>query len=318
MAGVSDLPQRELCIEHGAAYCVAEMVTSDISLWQSRKTQSRLRWQNSNALRVMQIAGAEPQMLAEATRAAELAGAQVVDINMGCPAKKVCSKAAGSALLKDETLVAQILEAVVAATKLPVTLKIRTGWDTSHKNAVSVARLAEQAGVALLTVHGRTRACRFEGTAEYDTIAEVVAATKLPVVANGDIDSPSKAAQVLAHTGAAAVMVGRASRGNPWLFSAINQYLNSGLLPAKPQVDAICRVMTDHILRIHEFYGDVAGPRIARKHFGWYLCGHFGNRKPAVIEALRRSFNTLTTKQEQRSALSRLGDRLQQLEDQAA
>lgn len=318
MAGVSDLPHRELCSRYGAAYVVNEMVTSDISLWHTQKTQSRLAWGKIHGPRIMQIAGAEPALMAEAAAAAVANGAQIIDINMGCPVKKVCSKAAGSALLRDEVLVQKILNAVVNATSAPTTLKIRTGWDADNKNAVTIARLAQAEGIQALTVHGRTRACRFKGEAEYDTIAAVAAEVDIPVIANGDIDSPQKAAAVLQHTKAAGVLIGRASQGNPWLFRAINEYLANGTLLAKPNLEEVRQTLIGHIRQIHAFYGNHLGPRIARKHFGWYLCSQFDGYDVALIEASRQHFNTLLTLQEQLTAVCRLIDRLHQLEDQAA
>ncbi len=317
MAGVSDLPQRDLCAQFGAAYVVNEMVTSDTLLWDSRKTQSRLVWGQSSP-RIMQIAGAEPQALAEAANAAVTNGAQIVDINMGCPAKKVCRKAAGSALLKDEDLVERILNTVVQRVTVPVTLKIRTGWDPQNKNAVRIAKIAEQAGIQALTVHGRTRACRFEGSAEYTTIAEVVANTRLPVIANGDIDSATKAEQVLKMTGASAVMIGRAAQGNPWIFDDIHQYLSTGLLPVTRSIEEVGTTLSTHIRRIHEFYGPYLGPRISRKHFAWYIQKQFSAFDERTLYDARQCFNTLKTQQEQLTAVYRLVDRLQQLEDQAA
>ncbi len=317
MAGVSDLPQRDLCAQFGAAYVVNEMVTADTSLWDSRKTQSRLVWGQSSP-RIMQIAGAEPEALAEAAAAAIANGAQIVDINMGCPAKKVCRKAAGSALLKDEALVERILNTVVQSVTVPVTLKIRTGWDLQNKNALRIAKIAEHAGVQALTVHGRTRACRFEGSAEYTTIAEVVANTTLPVIANGDIDSATKAAEVLKMTGASAVMIGRAAQGNPWMFTDIRQYLSTGIRPAAPSVEEVGTVLSAHIQRLHEFYGPHLGPRISRKHFAWYTQKQFSAFDVRTLYDARQCFNTLDTQQEQLTAVYRLVDRLQQLEDQAA
>ncbi len=319
MAGVSDLPQRELCSQFGAAYTVGEMITSDTRLWQSPKTRNRLVWGACKGPRVLQIAGAEPTQMAEAARAAvNVAGAEIIDINMGCPAKKVCAKAAGSALLKDEPLVASILSAVTAAVEVPVTLKIRTGWDTTHKNAVTIAKIAEDTGIAALTVHGRTRACRFTGSAEYQTITNVVQAVSIPVIANGDINSPQKAKSVLAQTGAQAVMIGRQAQGNPWIFKAVNQFIDHGTLPTTPCLGELNTVMARHINQIHTFYGDYLGVRIARKHLAWYLHSQFGKPLPAAAEALRQQFNQLTTQQEQLIVVNRFFDRLQQLEDEAA
>lgn len=318
MAGVTDLPQRELCSRFGAAYTVSEMVTSDTALWDSRKTRSRLQWGNTSGPRVIQIAGSEPGPMAQAAREAVAAGAQVVDINMGCPAKKVCAKAAGSALLRDEPLVASILKAVTCAVDVPVTLKIRTGWDEHSKNAVTIAQMAEAASIAALTIHGRTRACRFKGEAEYRTIAEVAGEVSIPVIANGDITSPQKARQVLVETGAAAVMIGRAALGNPWLFGAIKAYLQEGALVAPPTLEEVGSIVAEHVAHLHRFYGDYSGVRIARKHLSWYLGQHTASQFAPQTEVLRQQFNTLTKPEEQLAAVRRFFERLLQLEDQAA
>lgn len=254
---------------------VNEMLTSDVNLWHTSKSQNRLSWgepSNSPTIgpKVIQIAGSEPLQMATAARACELNGAEIIDINMGCPAKKVCNKAAGSALLQDEALVAKILAAVVNAVSLPVTLKIRTGWDTENRNAVQVARIAEQQGIQALTIHGRTRACRFKGLAEYDTIAETVQNLSIPVIANGDIHSPEKAKYILDYTGASALMIGRAAQGNPWLFNQIEHFLASGERKAGPSIDEVEHEIVKHLQAIHHFYGDFMGVRIARKHFAWY------------------------------------------------
>ncbi len=271
MAGVTDQPFRQLCRRLGAGLVVSEMVTSDVRLWNSRKSQLRMQHAGDSEPRSVQIAGGDPQMLAEAAvRNVEL-GAQIIDINMGCPAKKVCNKAAGSALMKDERLVAAILEAVVAAVDVPVTLKIRTGWDRQNKNGVAVARLAEQAGIAALAVHGRTRADLYTGEAEYETIAAIKQAVSIPVFANGDIDSPQKARQVLQATGADALLIGRAAQGRPWIFREIQHYLVTGELLAPPSLHEIEQILLQHMAALHRFYGDVMGVRIARKHVSWYL-----------------------------------------------
>lgn len=318
MAGVSDLPFRRLCSRLGAGLATSEMVTSDTRLWHTDKSRQRLMWDGVNGPRSVQIAGSEPVQMAEAARACADLGAQIVDINMGCPAKKVCNKAAGSALLKDEALVADILNAVVSAVNLPVTLKFRTGWDKDNRNAVRIARLARDCGIQALTLHGRTRACRFEGAAEYDTIAEVVAAVDIPVIANGDIDSPHKAHRVLLHTGAAAVMMGRAAQGNPWLFEQVNQYLTSGTVPQNPDLPTLTALIQEHFTALYEFYGAYMGCRIARKHMGWYLDRHLAWRFAAQAPGWRQIFNALTTPHEQLNAVAALCDRLNSLEDQAA
>ncbi len=293
MAGVTDLPFRTLCRRLGAGLVVSEMITSDKRLWQSKKTQLRLHHNQECEPRSVQIAGSDPAMMAAAAQANMQLGAQIIDINMGCPAKKVCRKAAGSALLRDESLVADILNAVTAAVDIPVTLKIRTGWSPELRNGVSIARIAEDAGIAALAVHGRTRSCRFEGQAEYDTIADICRAVELPVFANGDIDSPAKAAQVLRHTGASGVMIGRAAQGRPWLCGQIASYLENGELLADPSPQTQWQIIKGHLHDLHQFYGEYTGVRVARKHVGWYLQG--ADTDPT----LRQTFNRLETAQHQ-------------------
>jgi tRNA-dihydrouridine synthase B len=270
MAGVTDRPFRQLCKRLGAGMAVSEMVASDPRLWGTHKTQRRADHAGEVDPISVQIAGADPRMLAEAARWNVDRGAQIIDINMGCPAKKVCNALAGSALLRDEPLVGRILDAVVAAVDVPVTLKIRTGWDPRQRNAVRVARIAESAGVRALTIHGRTRACGFAGQAEYDTMREVKRAVAIPVIANGDIDSPHKARRVLEHTGADALMIGRAAQGRPWLFREIEHYLSTGELLAAPDLREVHSVLRGHLLDLYAFYGEERGLRIARKHIGWY------------------------------------------------
>ena len=271
MAGVTDLPFRRLCARMGAGLVVSEMLTSDASLRQTRKSQWRARHDNEIEPRSVQIAGSDPAQMAAAARYNVGLGAQIIDINMGCPAKKVCRKAAGSALLADEPLVRDILEAVVAAVDVPVTLKFRTGTSPDKRNGVSIARIAEDAGIAALAVHGRTRACAFKGAVEYDTIAAIVAAVDIPVFANGDIGSPEKAAAVRDHTGAAGVMIGRAAQGRPWLLGQVVALLERGVrLPAPTAIEQRT-ILAQHVTHLHAFYGDYMGSRIARKHFGWYL-----------------------------------------------
>ena len=271
MAGVTDLPFRRLCAEFGAGLVVSEMISCNPALRDSRKTQWRSRHDAEIAPRSVQIAGNDPLQMAEAARFNVASGAQIIDINMGCPAKKVCRKAAGSALLADEPLVRAILSAVIAAVDVPVTLKIRTGTSPQEKNGVSIARIAQDAGIAALAVHGRTRACAFKGQVEYDTIAEIVAATEIPVFANGDIDSPATAAAVMAHTGAAGVMIGRAAQGKPWLCGQIATHLATGITPAAPSRTRQLAIMQQHVVQLHDFYGEFMGVRIARKHVSWYL-----------------------------------------------
>jgi tRNA-dihydrouridine synthase B len=279
MAGVTDQPFRQLCRRLGAGLVVSEMVTSDVRLWNSRKSRLRLLHEGHPEPRSVQIAGGDPQMLAEAAvRNVEL-GAQIIDINMGCPAKKVCNKAAGSALMKDEKLVAEILEAVVGAVDVPVTLKIRTGWDREHKNGLEVAKIAEQSGIAALAVHGRTRADLYKGEAEYDTIAAIKQAISIPVFANGDIDTPEKARQVLGATGVDGLLIGRAAQGRPWIFREIDHYLATGELLAPPALSEVEDILMQHLRALHAFYGDVMGVRIARKHVSWYLATLAGARE---------------------------------------
>ena len=254
MAGVTDLPFRRLCKSMGAGVVVGEMVSADPSLRQSRKSQLRLRHDDEPGLRIVQIAGGDAQMLAQSAKYNVANGAQVIDINMGCPAKKVCKKAAGSALLKDPKLVEEILDAVVSAVDVPVTLKIRTGWDPQNKNALLIARLAEQAGIQSLAVHGRTRECKYQGEAEYETIALVKQAVSLPVIANGDITSPEKAKMVLDFTGADGLMIGRAAQGRPWIFREISHYLETGELLPEIQIDEVEKVLLKHVAELHEFY----------------------------------------------------------------
>ena len=278
MAGVTDRPFRQLCKTLGAGYAVSEMVASNALLWKSEKTQRRANHQGEFKPIAVQIAGADPAMMAAAAKVNVDHGAQIIDINMGCPAKKVCNVAAGSALLRDEPLVKTILEAVVNAVgvgpdAVPVTLKIRTGWDRDNKNALEIARIAEQSGISMLTVHGRTRADLYHGEAEYDTIHAVKNSVKIPVVANGDIDSPEKALNVLKTTGADAIMIGRAAQGRPWIFREINHFLNTGEKLPIPEINEIQSIMNAHLLDHYEFYGEHIGLRTARKHIGWYCKG---------------------------------------------
>ncbi len=271
MAGVTDRPFRQLCKEMGAGYAVSEMAASNPRLWATDKSTRRINHEGEMEPKAVQIAGADPQLLAEAARFNVSRGAQIIDINMGCPVKKVCNRWCGSALLRDEPLVAELLNAVVSAVDVPVTLKFRTGWDRNHKNALIIARIAEESGIAMLTLHGRTRADGYKGEAEYDTIAAVKAAVRIPVVANGDIDSPHKAAQVLRITGADAVMVGRAAQGRPWIFREIDHYLRTGELLASPAISEVRERMAQHLRAHYAFYGDYLGVRTARKHIGWYV-----------------------------------------------
>ncbi|WP_394234872.1 tRNA dihydrouridine synthase DusB [Pseudomonas anguilliseptica] len=271
MAGVTDQPFRQLCKRMGAGLVVSEMVTSDVRLWNTRKSSLRMMHSGDPEPRSVQIAGGDPEMLAEAARRNVEMGAQIIDINMGCPAKKVCNKAAGSALLKDEVLVHEILQAVVAAVDVPVTLKIRTGWDRENKNGITVAKIAEDSGIVALAVHGRTRADLYMGEAEYETIAAIKQAVSIPVLANGDIDSPQKAKAVLAATGADGLLIGRAAQGRPWIFREIEHYLRTGEQLPAPSLGEVERILLEHLAALHAFYGDVMGVRIARKHVSWYL-----------------------------------------------
>jgi tRNA-dihydrouridine synthase B len=282
MAGVTDRPFRRLCRRLGAGYAVSEMAASNPRLWATIKTARRLNHDGEADPKAVQIAGAEPSMMAEAARFNVGRGAQVIDINMGCPAKKVCDVAAGSALMADEALALRIVEAVVAAVDVPVTVKMRTGPAPARRNAVALARSLESAGAAMIAVHGRSRACAFGGSAEYDTIAEVKQALRVPVVANGDIDSPAKAAFVLARTGADAVMIGRAAQGRPWIFREIDHFLRTGELLAPPSLAEIREVLREHLVDHYAFYGEVTGPRIARKHIGWYIDGWCEDRRFAA------------------------------------
>lgn len=304
MAGVTDRPFRQLCRRLGAGLVVGEMVTSDPALWHTRKSRLRMDHRGEPSPRTVQIAGGDAAMLAEAARLNVIQGAEIIDINMGCPAKKVCNKAAGSALLRDERLVAEILDAVVAAVEVPVTLKIRTGWCAATRNAERVARLAEQAGIHALAVHGRTREQRYNGTAEYDTIAAIKASVSIPVFANGDIDSPEKAARILDYTKADAVMVGRGAQGNPWLLGEIDHYLRHG--QRLPSATAAQRrtVIHDHLSTLHAFYGEHMGVRIARKHLGWYITRHEPDSRTA--KALRARFNALDCPEAQQHFVDQL------------
>ena len=307
MAGVTDRPFRQLSKTMGAGMAVSEMVASNSLLWGSEKTIRRGNHQGEVEPKVVQIAGSNPAMMAEAALYNIDSGAQIIDINMGCPAKKICNVAAGSALLKDEPLVARIVEAVVEAARphgVPVTLKIRTGWDKQNRNALSVAKIAENAGIASLAIHGRTRACMYMGDAEYDTIKAVKATIGIPVVANGDITTPEKARYVLDYTGADAVMIGRAAQGRPWIFREIHYFLETGMHLPPPEVEEIRIVMLGHLEDHYRFYGLEAGARIARKHISWYTKGLAGSA------AFRRSMNTLLTAGEQLAAINEFFDSL--------
>ena len=273
MAGVTDLPFRQLCKQLGAGMAVSEMVSSNSLLWGSKKTRRRAQHAGEIEPKSVQIMGTEPEMMAEAARYNAEQGAQIIDINMGCPAKKVCNVLAGSALLRDEALVGRILEAVVKAVDVPVTLKIRTGWDQENRNAVQIGGIAESAGIQALAIHGRTRADQYKGEAEYNTIAEVKQRIGIPVIANGDISSPEKAKYVLDYTGADAVMIGRAAQGRPWIFREIDHYLQTGKKLPEPDITEIRDILIGHLHNLYSFYGEFTGVRVARKHISWYSKG---------------------------------------------
>jgi tRNA-dihydrouridine synthase B len=306
MAGVTDRPFRILCKRLGAGLAVSEMVTSNSLLYGSEKTLRRANHEGEVDPISVQIAGADPQMMADAARYNVDHGAQIIDINMGCPAKKICNVMAGSALLKDEPLVAQILRAVVNAVDVPVTLKIRTGWDKQNRNAVTVAKMAEDIGVQALAMHGRTRACAYTGDAEYDTIAAVKQAINIPLVANGDITTPEKAKLVLEKTGADAVMIGRAAQGRPWIFREIEHYLATGNHMPAPEVTEIHQVMLEHLHDLYQFYGDLTGMRVARKHISWYTKGLIGSAN------FRHNMNQLQSIEAQLDAINTFFAQLQQ------
>lgn len=296
MAGVTDRPFRQLCHRLGAGLVVSEMLSSNPDVWKSQKSQQRMNHEGETGIRSVQIAGSEPHLMAQAAQFNVQNGAQIIDINMGCPAKKVNKKLAGSALLQYPTLVKEIISAVVAAVSVPVTLKIRTGWNTENRNAVDIAKIAERNGIQSLAVHGRTKACMYKGDAEYDTIKAVKQEISIPVVANGDINSPEKAKYVLDYTGADGVMIGRGAQGNPWIFNAINHYLATGNQLPAPALSEVRDVLIEHIQNVHQFYGELMGARIARKHVGWYLAEHDS-------KSFRRAFNAIDDAHHQIAAL---------------
>ena len=298
MAGVTDRPFRQVCRSLGAGHTVSEMVTSDTRLWKTAKSRFRLDHSGEPGPRTVQILGYDPDMLADAARLNVELGAQIIDINMGCPAKKVCNRLAGSALMQDEVLVGRILETVVRAVPdTPVTLKTRTGWNRENRNGPRIARIAEDAGIRLLVIHGRTRADKYEGDAEYDTIAAVKQAVRIPVLANGDIDSPEKALSVLQHTGCDGIMLGRAAHGRPWIFREIRHFLSTRTRLSPPTFSERARVILDHLSALHEFYGEEAGVRFARKHMGWYG-QHLDHAREFV-----REFHTLASCDAQHAAV---------------
>jgi tRNA-dihydrouridine synthase B len=312
MAGITDRPFRQICLRMGAGMAVSEMMLANPETWDTEKSKKRRVHADEAGVRSVQILGCDPELMAQAAQLNVAADAQIIDINMGCPAKKVNKKFAGSALLQDPALVRDILQAVVAAVDVPVTLKIRTGWDPDHRNGVEIAQLAEQAGIQALTVHGRTRACLFKGEAEYDTIKAIKQAVSIPVIANGDIDSVDKARHVLAYTGADAIMIGRAAQGQPWIFRQIRQSLEQNQVPTAPSLEEVRALVLDHIHALHHFYGEYQGVRYARKHVAWYL------EKFLDSQDFRRGFNALVTASTQIDALKYFFDTQQHNEEQTA
>ncbi|MDC1114325.1 tRNA dihydrouridine synthase DusB [Methylophilaceae bacterium] len=306
MAGVTDRPFRMLCKSFGAGVAVSEMVTSNSLLYGSEKTKRRANHEGEVDPISVQIAGADPKMMADAAKYNRDRGAQIIDINMGCPAKKICNVMAGSALLKHEQLVDDILQAVVGAVDIPVTLKIRTGWDRENRNAIKIAQIAEEAGIKALAIHGRTRACLYRGDAEYDTIAEVKQNINIPVIANGDIISPEKAQYVLNYTKADAVMIGRAAQGRPWIFREIQHFLETGSHHPLPTINEIQKTTIKHVLDLYDFYGEETGLRVARKHISWYTKGL---KKSAQF---RSDMNSLENCNDQINAINNYFDSLKE------
>ena len=304
MAGVTDRPFRILCKRLGAGMAVSEMVASNSLLWGSEKTIRRGNHEGEVEPKVVQIAGADPEMMAEAAKYNADKGADIIDINMGCPAKKICNVYAGSALLQNEPLVGRIVDAVVKAVDVPVTLKIRTGWNKDNRNALTIARIAQEHGIQSLAMHGRTRACMYNGDAEYDTIRAVKQSVSIPVIANGDIDTPEKARFVLEYTGADAIMIGRAAQGRPWIFREIDHYLATGMKLDPPSVEEIREVLVGHLHDLYAFYGYERGMRVARKHIGWYTKGL---KNSAVFRA---RMNTLESAEMQLAAVVEFFDGL--------
>lgn len=305
MAGVTDLPFRKLCRRHGAGLAVSEMVTTDASLQGSRKTVLRLDHRDEPGPVSVQIVGTNPKVMAEAARVNVGHGAQIIDINMGCPAKKVCKVAAGSALMKQPEQVKKILDAVIAAVDVPVTLKTRTGWDRENKNALEIAHIAQESGIQALAVHGRTRACGYSGNAEYETIQEIKSRIAIPVIANGDIDSHEKAQQVLTSTGVDALMIGRAAQGQPWLFKQIDHYLKTGEKLPSPTENEIKEILLKHLDNLYTFYGEYLGVRIARKHIGWY------SKTQPQSAAFRKTINQVDHPEIQRALIEEFFDSLE-------
>ena len=312
MAGVTDRPFRQLCKRMGAGLAVSEMVSSNSLLWGSEKTKRRANHDGEVEPKSIQIAGADHKMMAEAARYNVDNDAQIIDINMGCPAKKVCNVMAGSALLQDEPLVSRILDAVVAAVDVPVTLKIRTGWDKPHRNGTRIARIAESAGIQALSIHGRTRACGYKGDAEYETIAAIKSAVTIPVIANGDITTPEKAKYVLEYTGADGIMIGRAAQGRPWIFREVEYFLETGEKLPEPGVAEVRNILLEHLSNLYDFYGEYTGVRVARKHISWYSKGH---PHGAVF---RQMVNRVDTVEEQLQLTQEFFDKLMMREELAA
>jgi tRNA-dihydrouridine synthase B len=301
MAGVTDRPFRMLCRRFGAGLAASEMLSADVRLWDTPKSRRRMDHEGECSPRAVQIAGFDPAMMAEAARRNADQGAQIIDINMGCPAKKVCNRLAGSALLQDEALVARILHSVVQAVDVPVTLKTRTGWNPANKNALRVAKIAEDCGVQALAIHGRTRTDMYHGNAEHETVATIKANVRIPVFANGDIDSPQRVREILQKTKCDGVLIGRAAQGRPWIFDEVNFFLSSGEFREELAREKVRDIMRAHLEDLYAFYGDETGVRVARKHLSWYLRQHQGQ------ETLRNRLVTLATPQEQLSALSEVG-----------
>ena len=297
MAGVTDRPFRQLCRRFGAGLAASEMLTANVRLWDTKKSRLRMDHTGEPSPRVVQIAGYDPQMMAEAALRNVDAGAQIIDINMGCPAKKVCNRLAGSALMQDESLVARILSTVVQAVQVPVTLKTRTGWDRSHKNGTRIASIAEDCGIQALAIHGRTRADMYQGNAEHETVAAIKSKIKIPVFANGDIDSPQRAREVLERTGCDGIMIGRAAQGRPWIFDEVNFFLETGELRGELAPEKVRDIMRAHLEDLYSLYGDETGVRVARKHLSWYFQQHPGQ------EALRNRLVTIESPEEQLSTL---------------
>ncbi len=312
MAGVTDRPFRQLCKQLGAGMAVSEMVSSNSLLWGSEKTKRRANHAGETEPKSVQIMGADPTMMAEAARYNVDTGAQIIDINMGCPAKKVCNVAAGSALLQHEILVKEILEAVVAAVNIPVTLKIRTGWDTANRNGVAIAHIAQESGIQALAIHGRTRACGYSGDAEYNTIAAIKQSINIPVIANGDITTPEQALLVLEKTGADGLMIGRAAQGRPWIFREIDHFLRTGEKLPEPSITEVRDILLGHLHNLYEFYGERTGILMARKHISWYSKGQ---RDGATF---RQAVNRVETVNEQLKMTEDFFERLQQNLQQAA